>query len=100
MNEMRKLMEAIEKAQTANPRDTVHLDIPLLIRLLEFARDDAKTDQDLHSLTDNMINLSPDGDTLTMAEYAELVAGLAGKEDEASYGHGEESVSGMIDQGR
>lgn len=78
--------EGIHESQTANPRDTVHLDIPLLIRLLEFAREDAKTDQDLHSLTDNMINLSPDGDMLTMADYAELVTGLAGnKEDDIAY---------------
>lgn len=85
MNEMRKIMEAVEQAQTANPRDNVTVDIPLLIRLLEFAREDAQTDMDLHSLADNLINLSPDGDTLTMADYEELVAGLAGKDDETDF---------------
>lgn len=78
---MRKLMEAVEMAQTANPVDTVTLDIPLLIRIFEFAREDAKTDMDLHNLADNMINLSPDGATLTMADYEELVTGLAGDEN-------------------
>lgn len=77
MNDMRKLIEAVEMAQTANPRDEVTLDIPLLIRLLEYSREDAKTDMDLHSLADNMINLSPDGATLTMADYEELVMGLS-----------------------
>lgn len=81
MNEMRKLIEAVEMAQTANPRDEVTVDIPLLIRLLEFAREDAQTDMDLHSLADNLINLSPDGNTLTMADYEELVMGLAGDEN-------------------
>ena len=81
MNDMRKIMEAVEMAQTANPRDEVTVDIPLLIRLLEFAREDAQTDMDLHSLADNLINLSPDGNTLTMADYDELVMGLAGDED-------------------
>lgn len=104
MNDMRKLMETIEQAQAANPRDEVSLDIPLLIRLLEFAREDAKTDQDLHSLADSMINLSPDGNTLTMADYEELVMGLAGDEnaegqdvhdeymqgDSAAYQHGDD----------
>lgn len=85
---MRKLMEAVEQAQAANPRDKVTLDIPLLIRLLEFSREDAKTDQDLHSLADNLINLSPEGNTLTMADYEELVAGLAGKEDDSMEGPG------------
>lgn len=78
---MRKLMEAMEVAQTANPVDTVTVDIPLLIRLLEFAKEDAQTDMDLHSLADNLINLSPDGNTLTMADYEELVMGLAGDEN-------------------
>ena len=78
---MRKLIEAVEMAQTANPRDEVTVDIPLLIRLLEFAREDAQTDMDLHSLADNLINLSPDGNTLTMADYEELVMGLAGDEN-------------------
>ena len=82
MNEMRKLMEAVESAQTANPIDTVTVDIPLLIRLLEFSREDAQDDMDLHQLADNMINLSPEGNTLTMADYEELVTGL-GKDENA-----------------
>lgn len=81
MNDMRKLIEAVEMAQTANPRDRVLLDVPLLIRLLEFAREDAQTDMDLHSLADNLINLSPGGEMLTMADYEELVKGLAGDEE-------------------
>ena len=104
MNNMRKLIEAVEQAQAANPIDTVTVDIPLLIRLLEFAKEDAQTDMDLHNLADNMINLSPEGNTLTMADYEELVMGLAGDEnaegqdahdeymqgDKAAYVHGED----------
>ena len=94
MDNTQGMLEADEQAQAANPVDTVAVDIPLLIRLLEFSREDAKTDMDLHQLANNMINLSPDGNTLTMADYEELVAGLAGKEDETSaeeedeYAHG------------
>jgi hypothetical protein len=33
-----------------NPKDIIKLDIPLLIRLLEYAREDAKTDMDLHNV--------------------------------------------------
>ena len=36
---------------------------------------------DLHQLADSMINLSPEGNTLTMADYEELVMGLAGDEN-------------------
>lgn len=56
-----------------NPKDTVSMDIPLLIRLLEYAREDAKTDMDLHNVTEKLIELSSHGDTLTMQEYDAIV---------------------------
>ena len=58
-----------------NPSDKVTLDIPLFIRLLEYAREDAKTDMDLHNVAEKAISLSETGKTLTMAEYDTLVAG-------------------------
>ena len=59
--------------QQFNPADKVTLDIPLFIRLLEYAREDAKTDMDLHNVAENAIALSETGKTLTMAQYDELV---------------------------
>jgi membrane protein required for beta-lactamase induction len=47
----------------------------LFIRLLEYAREDAKTDMDLHNVAEKAISLSETGKTLTMAEYDTLVAG-------------------------
>jgi len=58
-----------------NPSDNVTLDIPLFIRLLEYAREDAKTDMDLHNVAEKAIAASETGKTLTMAEYDSLVAG-------------------------
>jgi membrane protein required for beta-lactamase induction len=58
-----------------NPSDKVTLDIPLFIRLLEYAREDAKTDMDLHNVAEKAIAASETGKTLTMAEYDSLVAG-------------------------
>ena len=60
---------------TFNPSDKVTLDIPLFIRLLEYAREDAKTDIDLHNVAEKAITASETGKTLTMAEYDRLVAG-------------------------
>ena len=57
-----------------NPSDKVTLDIPLFIRLLEYAREDAKTDMDLHNVAEKSIALSETGKTLTMADYDSLVA--------------------------
>jgi len=58
-----------------NPEDKVTLDIPLFIRLLEYAREDAKTDMDLHNVAEKAIALSETGKTLSMADYSSLVAG-------------------------
>jgi len=56
-----------------NPQDVVTLDIPLIIRLFEYAREDAKTDMDLHTLTEKLIELSVSGKTLSMDDYDALV---------------------------
>ena len=58
-----------------NPSDKVTLDVPLFIRLLEYAREDAKTDMDLHNVTEKAISASETGKTLTMADYDALVTG-------------------------
>ena len=56
-----------------NPSDKITVDVPLFIRLLEYARENAKTDMDLHNVAENAIALSETGRTLTMAQYDELV---------------------------
>jgi len=59
--------------QQFNPSDKITVDVPLFIRLLEYAREDAKTDMDLHNVAENAIALSETGRTLTMAQYDEIV---------------------------
>lgn len=56
-----------------NPADKITVDVPLFIRLLEYAREDAKTDMDLHNVAENILALSETGKTLTMAQYDEIV---------------------------
>jgi hypothetical protein len=64
--------------EETNPEDKVILDIPLFIRLLEYAREDAQADVDLHFMADNAIRLSTEGETLTMDHYDQII-----KQDEA-----------------
>jgi hypothetical protein len=52
-----------------NPKDVIKLDVPLFIRLLEYAREDAKNDMDLHELADNIIEMSSEGRVLSMDDY-------------------------------
>lgn len=59
--------------EEADAVDTVTMDIPLLIRVLEYAREDAKTDMDLHKVVENLIKMRGEG-TLSMQSYAKIVA--------------------------
>jgi hypothetical protein len=59
-----------------NPADKIMMDVPLFIRLLEYAREDAKTDMDLHNITEKAISLSTEDKVLTMSDYNSIVGGL------------------------
>ena len=56
-----------------NPKDTIKLDVPLFIRLLEYAREDAKDDMDLHRVAENAIDLSRFAGTLGMIDYENII---------------------------
>ena len=57
--------------EESDPQDTVTMDVPLLIRLLELAREDVKDDADLHRVVDRVLAIKNRG-TLTMDDYAEI----------------------------
>jgi hypothetical protein len=75
-NDKQRIKEMVKKALMGpeNPIDTTTLDIPLLIRLLEYAKEDAQTDMDLHKVAENIISLSKEGKTLTMSDYNSIVS--------------------------
>ena len=52
----------------ADKKDTITLDIPLLIRVLELAREDIKSDMDLHRVVERLIDIRNKG-VLTMDDY-------------------------------
>ena len=58
-----------------NPTDSVHLEIPLLIRLFEYSREDATSDQDLHVVAENLLKCAQEmeGKPLSMACYDKVV---------------------------
>jgi hypothetical protein len=58
-----------ELKEVENPIDVIKMDVPLFIRLLEYAREDAKTDMDLHDVTEKIIAAASKGQTLTMSDY-------------------------------
>lgn len=73
-NPMKKLIPSLEALNEFDGDiNAVHLSIPLFIRLLEFARESAKTDAELHILTEKLTELCKDGDTVSMDIYDQLV---------------------------
>jgi hypothetical protein len=53
--------------------DTVTLDIPLFIRMLEYAKEDAQTDMDLHDVAENAIALNKSKEMLSMEDYNNII---------------------------
>ena len=53
--------------------DTVTMDVPLLLRIMEYAKEDAKTDMDLHNVTEKLIAFSKETDVLSMDQYDAIV---------------------------
>lgn len=54
--------------EEVDEKDTITLDIPFLIRVLEYAREDAKDDMALHRVVEKLIDIRNKG-TLTMDDY-------------------------------
>lgn len=73
-----RIKEAIKKAlmgpEEKNPQDVISMDVPLLIRMLEYAREDAQSDMDLHRVAETLIELSKTGRVLDMTDYNSIVA--------------------------
>lgn len=64
-----------------NPTDVVTMDIPLFIRMMEYAREDAKSDMDLHDVAEKATQTSANGKTLTMSDYTNLVGEKLNEDD-------------------
>ena len=70
---------AIEKAMDIKEEeqqdviDTVTLDVPLFIRMLEYAKEDAANDMDLHDLAEKTIALNKQKGILSMEDYDTLI---------------------------
>ena len=58
-----------------NPKSTVELSIPLLLRILEFAKDDAASDEELRKVANNIIELSKVAGELGMIDFEAIMGG-------------------------
>lgn len=51
----------------------LRLNVPLMLRLLEYAREDANSDLHLHFLVENLVKLNNDNSYLAMKNYDHIV---------------------------
>ena len=65
-----------KKKKFADTPDSVGLDIPLFLRLLEIAREQITSDDQLHSLVEKAALLSQEGKILTMDDVSTLTSDL------------------------
>lgn len=63
--------------------DTIRIDVPTFLRLLELAREDVKNDADLHDIAEIVTKLSKQG-VVTMRQYNTILDFMKeqGSEDE------------------
>jgi hypothetical protein len=79
---------SMNEAEEEDVVDTITMDIPLFIRMLEYSREDASADVDLHDVTEKAISLNKEKDILSMDDYNEIV-GDAEEIEEGFYGKGD-----------
>ena len=65
-----------EEAEAKDAVDTVTMDVPLFIRMLEFAREDAKADMDLHDVAEKAIEINKSKETLSMQDYEDIIPAM------------------------
>lgn len=59
--------------EDSDPVDTVTVDVPLLLRVMEYAKEDAQDDLALHDVAEAMVRLSKNNEVLNMDHYESIV---------------------------
>jgi hypothetical protein len=73
----------LSETKSEDKVDTITMDVPLFLRMLEYSREDASQDMDLHDVTEKAISLGKERGILSMDDYNEIV-GAAEEIDEAT----------------
>ena len=64
---------SMNEAKSEDKVDTITMDIPLFLRMLEYAREDAEQDLDLHDVTEKANKLGKERGILQTDDYEEIV---------------------------
>jgi hypothetical protein len=84
MKDLKKIQEFFSQPMPGQDAiDTISMDIPLFLRMLEYAKEDAQEDVDLHDVTQRATELSKMKPFLSMGDYNEIVAAPQEIEEDA-----------------
>jgi hypothetical protein len=78
----------VNEAKEEDKVDTITMDIPLFLRMLEYSREDASQDMDLHDVTEKANILGKEKGVLSMEDY-DAIVGAAEEIEEGFYGRGD-----------
>jgi len=70
-----------------DPVDKITMDIPLFLRMLEYAREDVENDETLHVVTQKAAELTKANKLLTMEDYNAIIGQKALAEDAVDDAH-------------
>ncbi len=77
MEDLQKIKEFFSKPigeeTKEDPTDIIAMDVPLFIRMLEYAREDAQSDMDLHDVAERAIEAVKLRGLLSMEDYNDLI---------------------------
>ena len=79
---------SMNEAQEEDKVDTITMDIPLFLRMLEYSREDAQKDLDLHDVTEKANLLGKERGILSMEDYNEIVGAAEEIEEGLNEGKG------------
>jgi hypothetical protein len=65
--------QSMNEAKEEDKVDTITMDIPLFLRMLEYSKEDASQDMDLHDVTEKAISLGKERGILQMDDYDEII---------------------------
>jgi hypothetical protein len=77
----------ISEAKEEDKVDTITMDVPLFIRMLEYSREDAAEDMDLHDVTEKAISLGKERGILQMDDYDEIIGSTEEIEENVAPNH-------------
>ena len=80
---------SMNEAKQEDPTDIIAMDVPLFLRMLEWAREDAQTDMELHDATERAIEAVKLRGLLSMEDYIDIIGTPKDEIDEITKGFGD-----------